>query len=448
MAFAILRVAKLKTMGNVAGHGDHVERIRETLNADQNLKLLNSRIVGTADAATDVLERFGQVGIEPRKGAVVAIDVFISASPEHFKRNHPDDPNWKPFQEKAMDFLRQEYGADNIVHAIAHHDETSPHLHAIVTPIRIKTIKVGRKIKTEQTKTRLCARDWLGGDRTTLSKLQTRFADHVKDLGLSRGIEGSRAKHTEVKQFYTVMNETVSQAQAINTQLAPIDADYFVRTVGKPGILDIAQPRQFAQNQVSQALKNLQQHIQQTNYNSGLARSGQLVSLQKPAQNALKEKSRTRQSQAEQALRTLGYRLDQHGGLINLFEERKQALRATILHYVKQASTSAEFTSALKEKGITVTTVVESEDRFKRVVNYDDGQGLIPDTELGADFKVVNIQNQLKANAKKQEDDRKAYEAQQAELKAKEEARKHASQTQKGKESKLTPSSKPGPKLR
>jgi len=403
MAFAILRVAKLKTMGNVAGHGDHVERIRETPNAAQELKILNSRITGTADPAADVQTRFEQVGIEPRRGAVVAIDVFISASPEHFKSNHPNDPNWKAFQKRAMDFLQQEYGADNVVHAIAHHDETSPHLHAIVTPIISKTIKVGRKIKTDRVENRLCARDWLGGDRTTLSKLQTRFADYVKDLGLNRGIEGSQADHTEVKQFYTVMKETVSQARVINTKLAPIDADYFVRAVSKPTIFDLTQPRRFAQDQVSMALKNLQQQIQQTNHNIKLAHSGQLAKLQKPAQNALKEKSATRQSQAERALNTLGYRIDQHGELINLIEERNNALRATITASLKDCTNTAELTQRLSEKGIKVGADKERKDGNYNHIYYHNGKNRVYGEELGDSYRMAAIYQALKENQKRQE---------------------------------------------
>ncbi|RZK37677.1 MAG: hypothetical protein EOO61_08695, partial [Hymenobacter sp.] len=181
MAYAILRVAKLKTMGNVGGQASHVERLRETPNADAEKLKLNQRLVGTDSPVHDVQERLAAAGIEPRKGAVLAIDVFITASPEHFTTNHPNDPNWQAFQAKAMQFLSQEYGPDNVVHAIAHHDETSPHLHAIITPIKTKTVKVGRKVKTERIENRLCCRDWLGGDRTTLSKLQTRFADQVKE---------------------------------------------------------------------------------------------------------------------------------------------------------------------------------------------------------------------------------------------------------------------------
>jgi hypothetical protein len=402
MSFAIIRVGKLKTMGNVAGQGSHVERIRETPNADHDLKLLNNRLIGTADPAADVQVRFRQAGIEPRKGAVLAIDVFISASPEHFANNHPDDPNWKAFQERAMDFLRQEYGDDNVVHAIAHHDETSPHLHAIVTPIKSKTVKVGRTIKTERIENRLCARDWLGGDRTTLSKLQTRFANSVKDLGLHRGIEGSRAKHTEVKQFYAVMKETVSQAQAINQEYASIHPDHFVNQVAKPGLFDMAKPRQFAQAQVSQAVNGILSRIQQYNHNTEITRRRQVTSLQAPAQVALRTKAGTREIQAEAALQKLGYRLDQHGQLVNILEERQNKLRTTISQAVRDCTSPTELRALLDDKSvkmsITDQILQEHEGKSYRSTMYHDGKGTIAGADLGWEFTTVGLMQRFEQN--------------------------------------------------
>lgn len=399
MAYAILRVAKLKTMGSVSGHGSHVERQRETLNADPARLLLNQRLAGSEDPMADVKVRFDEAQITPRKGAVVAIDVFITASPEHFQANHPNDPNWKAFQQKAMEFLRTEYGAANVVHAVAHHDETSPHLHAIVTPIRSKTVKVGRAIKTERTENRLCARDWLGGDRITLSKLQSRFANSVKELGLTRGIEGSKAKHTEVKQFYSVMKETTSQAQAIHSALSRLETDYFVRSVAKPNLLDIAQPRKFAQAQVKEALSSLDHLINQTNHNAELARRGQLAQLQTPVTDALVQKGQTRQSQAEQALRQLGYRLDQHGQLVNLLEERKNAMRTTISRSTGKCTTMEELQTDLAAKGIKMTFHKEHSETYQGKnysgASFDDGQGRIRGDELGDDFTTGRLVAQL-----------------------------------------------------
>ena len=417
MAYAILRVAKMKTMGNVGGHGSHVERQRETLNADPEKLKLNQRLAGTDDPVADVRVRFDEAGVEPRKGAVVAIDVFISASPEHFQQNHPDDPNWKAFQAKAMDFLRQEYGADNIVHAIAHHDETSPHLHAIITPIRSKSVKVGRAVKTERIENRLCAKDWLGGDRRTLSKLQTRFANSVKDLGLVRGVEGSKAKHTEVSQFYSVMKETSAQAQAINLKLAPIEADYYVKAVAKPRIDDRIFLHDYAKYEVSQALKGVSEQIQQTNQNTEKARLSQLVSLQTPVTDALIQKGQTRQSQAEQALEGLGYRLNVHGKLENILEERQKALITTLTRSLKKCTTIEELRADLAGKGIKMGFDKDHQESYQgkkyNGMSFDDGQGKLLGHELGPDFTTLRIMEQLSqlAGQRERAAREKAYQA-------------------------------------
>ncbi|MBR8840913.1 MAG: plasmid recombination protein, partial [Stigonema ocellatum SAG 48.90 = DSM 106950] len=399
MAYAILRVAKMKTMGNVGGHGSHVERLRETLNADPEKLKLNQRLAGTDDPAADVRVRFDEAGVEPRKGAVVAIDVFISASPEHFQQNHPNDPNWRAFQQKAMDFLRQEYGADNVVHAIAHHDETSPHLHAIVTPIRSKSVKVGRAVKTERIENRLCAKDWLGGSRKTLSLLQTRFANSVKELGLDRGIEGSKAKHTEVSQFYSVMKETSAQAQAVHLALAPIEKDYYVKSVAAPRVIDRIYLHDYARHEVGQALNAVSAQIQQTNENVKKARSGQLVELKSPVTEALIQKGQTRQSQAEKALEGLGYRLNVHGELENILDERKKALKTTLSRSLRKCTSIEELRADLAGKGIKMNFYKDEPEIYQgksyNGASFDDGQGRIWGHELGADFTTGRLVEQL-----------------------------------------------------
>ncbi len=387
-------------MGNVGGHGSHVERLRETPNAELARYELNQRLAGSESPVADVQARFEEVGITPRKGAVLAIDVFITASPEHFPRNHPDDLTWQAFQAKAMQFLADEYGAANVVHAMAHHDETSPHLHAIITPIRTKVVKVGRTVKTERIEHRLCAKDWLGGERITLSKLQTRFAQAVADLGLKRGIAGSRATHTQVKQFYAVVQETVGQAQVIHQALAPIDPDYFVRSVPKPGLLDLATPRQFAQTQVGQALGQLAQQIEQTNANAAAARRGQLVALQTPVLDGLAQKGNTRQSQAEKALKQLGYRLDQHGQLVNIEEERKTALRATISASVGKCTDPEGLRAELALKGVRLTFHKERPELIgNRPCNgaaFSDGKGeRVWGSDLGAAYTTASLLTQM-----------------------------------------------------
>ena len=68
-----------------------------------------------------------------------------------------------------MDWLRQTFGAENVVAATLHADEETPHIHATVVPIvqgeRRKAKEEAdngkRKYKTKRNKVRLCADDVL-----------------------------------------------------------------------------------------------------------------------------------------------------------------------------------------------------------------------------------------------------------------------------------------------
>ena len=53
-------------------------------------------------------------------------------------------------------------------------------------------------------KVKLNCRHYLGG-REKMRDLQTSFAQKVEHLGLERGIEGSKAKHQDIKRFYEII---------------------------------------------------------------------------------------------------------------------------------------------------------------------------------------------------------------------------------------------------
>ena len=74
-------------------------------------------------------------------------------------------------------WLKDKHGSENVVGLSIHRDETTPHLVAYVVPI--------------DEKGNLNARHFLGG-RNKLSQIQTDFAEHVKGLGLKRGLRDQR----------------------------------------------------------------------------------------------------------------------------------------------------------------------------------------------------------------------------------------------------------------
>src|SRR6266702_1820282 len=138
--FAILRLHKIHTFGQIAGLGRHLERDRETPNADPELTPLNEHIVGSGDWVADVKARLAVAPIV-RKNAVLAVEFMITASPEWFA----DGANTKELAQRrdawrdaSMAWLRETYGADNVVGAILHRDETTPHIQALVVPIDAK----------------------------------------------------------------------------------------------------------------------------------------------------------------------------------------------------------------------------------------------------------------------------------------------------------------------
>lgn len=200
MAYGICRIQKLKA-GSVGGSGQHTNRQRYTPNADPAQQHI--RIIGepdtpnTPDLETLVRQHIGDQTI--RKNAVLAVEFLLTASPEYFR---PDDPeragHYEPqrledFQHQACEWLSNNYG-DRIVRAELHLDEATPHIHAYLVPLDVKG--------------KLNCRALFGGSRYRLSELQDSFAAAMVPLGLERGIKGSRATHTEVKEYYTAVTQS------------------------------------------------------------------------------------------------------------------------------------------------------------------------------------------------------------------------------------------------
>ncbi len=60
-----------------------------------------------------------------------------------------------------------------------------------------------------------------GQGRIKLSKLQDSYAAALAPLGIERGVKGSKATHTKVKEYYQAVNSEPLTAIWSNNQLAP-----------------------------------------------------------------------------------------------------------------------------------------------------------------------------------------------------------------------------------
>lgn len=188
MSFVILRTAKLKTAGEIGGSLGHTFRIMDTPNADPTKLHLNEHENSLEEIKENIKNRLPD---NIRKNGVRVVEYLITMSPDWEGLGTDAETE---FFDNAKRWLKEKHGSENVVGLSIHRDETTPHLVAYIVPID----PAGK----------LNARHFLGG-RQKLSEMQTDFANQVHHLGLERGIEGSRAKHTKMKELYSDINHRV-----------------------------------------------------------------------------------------------------------------------------------------------------------------------------------------------------------------------------------------------
>ncbi len=199
--YAVMRFAKLKTMGQVGALGRHNERERETRNADEARRGDNVRLAGTGDWCADVQARLDTVPTV-RANAVLALEYVMTASKEFYA--DADRDKLATWTERSMVWLRERFGAENVVAAVLHKDELTPHIQAVVVPIT----EAGR----------LSATHYVDGAEK-LHEMQTSYARAVEDLGLVRGVQGSVATHQTVQEYYAKIQEPTPAPEIVRQHL-------------------------------------------------------------------------------------------------------------------------------------------------------------------------------------------------------------------------------------
>ena len=141
--------------------------------------------------------------------AVLITSFILGSDKEFFDGISPETQ--KQFFSDCTEFFAERYGKENIVSAVVHLDESTPHLHFNLMPI---------------TDGRLCAKELF--DRTALRELQTDFYEVVgRKYGLKRGKEGSTAKHLDTVAFKTkkmteAAEEKIREAEEAQTAAKPV----------------------------------------------------------------------------------------------------------------------------------------------------------------------------------------------------------------------------------
>lgn len=208
--FAVLRVRKLKEQNLIRKTDAHNRRLSTVHHAD-NSGAKYKRVIGEErHLAKAIADRIAVTNCKTRSDSVLALEVLMSASPQYFRPDNPgaageyDRDRMTVWARASLKYAKEKWG-ENIICADLHLDESTPHIHLVVTPIATKQRK--RRGKEEYYESCVLDANSMFG-RKSLIQMQTEYAGALGPLGIRRGIRGSPAKHQQVKNFYRVVNES------------------------------------------------------------------------------------------------------------------------------------------------------------------------------------------------------------------------------------------------
>ena len=140
--FAILRTQKLKSAVAVHRSMKHSFRAQDTPNADAELAHHNEHF-GAHSVAEGMAAFRARLPESFRKDAVQAIEYLMTASPEAMASKSREEQD--AYFRDALDWLKGRHGAENVVYAGIHRDETTPHMYAYVVPRDPETGRLNAK---------------------------------------------------------------------------------------------------------------------------------------------------------------------------------------------------------------------------------------------------------------------------------------------------------------
>ncbi|MFC0343837.1 MobV family relaxase [Epilithonimonas hispanica] len=226
MSYTVLHLEKAK--GNDSGMSAHIERTIHPKNADASRIHLNKEMIsypeGIKNRTSSIQYRLDNANLKRKIGTnqVRAIRIMLSGTHETMKaieKNKQLD-NWC---KDNLNWLKETYGEENLVSAVLHMDEKTPHIHATIVPIVTGERRKAKKDNNPQiykkknsNGNRLCADDIMA--RNKLKHYQNTYAVAMAKYGLRRGIEGSEAKHISTSEYYRNLHEQNQQLEQEKNQ--------------------------------------------------------------------------------------------------------------------------------------------------------------------------------------------------------------------------------------
>ncbi|THJ54919.1 recombinase [Burkholderia sp. LS-044] len=263
--YNILRTKRIKSRSNITQAARHNLRLRWQKNIDTNRSHLNRVYVNALDVdiknASSLQEQltdyYKNLGVKEKVNNVPMMEFVISASPAFFEgKSKKQIDEWANQQ---VEFMKHEFG-DQVKFAILHLDEKTPHFHFMIST-EIKSVKKYRNQKGDFHKETwsLNAKRY---DREFLKALHDRHAIWNKKFGLVRGVRGSQKAHSELKEFYNMVDKAMNTnyEQTIERIINDLESGWFSGKVPFSEIRKKFKPMMNTLLKSNEALKKMFSH--------------------------------------------------------------------------------------------------------------------------------------------------------------------------------------------
>ena len=208
MSYAIVRNEKL-TRDEAKGRYVHNERkTRGHTNKDINPERTHLNYYFKKNELSyikefDKLRKENDLKGHIKSNSIIMCEMIFTSDKEFFE-NIGEDEIKRYFQESYKFVCNyKNLGEENIISAVVHLDEGTPHMHLVFVPVVHTEDKEGRKTD------KICSRDfWKGRDSYRI--LQNNFYDYITSKGfeLERGmeVEQTGAKHEKIEDLKKITN--------------------------------------------------------------------------------------------------------------------------------------------------------------------------------------------------------------------------------------------------
>ena len=206
MSYLVLHMDKFKKEA-IRGIQSHNRRERESRSnpdidydrSSANYELHDPASTNYAEAIQRRIDAL-QLAKAVRKDAVRMCGLIVTSDSTFFQSLSPEDT--RRFFEESKAFLMDFVGAENVVSAMVHMDEKTPHMHFFHVPVTQDGRLNANKIYTRQ----------------SLRKLQSELPAYLQSRGfaIERGVEqtpGSAKKHLDTREFKQQKEELARLAQ-------------------------------------------------------------------------------------------------------------------------------------------------------------------------------------------------------------------------------------------